>query len=71
MASTPWKLRSAQAEVQRAALNQDLFEVPKRAELDRAAEARLFNLHAPEKPTPDVTADFDHAKLLGVLNRDS
>jgi hypothetical protein len=71
MASTPWKLRPAQAEVQRAALNQDLFEVPKRAQLDRAAEARLFKLDVPEKPSPDVTADFDHAKLLGVLNRDS
>ena len=36
----PATLRHAQAEVRRAAHDQDLTEVPKRAKLDREAEAK-------------------------------
>jgi hypothetical protein len=39
MHATPQKLRPAQAEVHRTAHDQDLIEVPKRARLDREAEA--------------------------------
>jgi hypothetical protein len=35
MNATPYPLRPAQAEVHRTAHNQDLIEVPKRAQLDR------------------------------------
>jgi hypothetical protein len=39
--STKWyELLPAQAEIHRAAHDQDLIEVPKRARLDREAEAR-------------------------------
>jgi hypothetical protein len=39
MQSTPAPLRPAEAEVRRTAHDQDLIEVPKRARLDREAEA--------------------------------
>jgi hypothetical protein len=42
MQTTRGKLWRAQAEVQRAAHNQDLIEVPKRALLDREAEGILL-----------------------------
>jgi hypothetical protein len=38
MASTPRQLWLAQQEVQKAAHDQDLIEVPRRAQLDRATE---------------------------------
>ena len=41
------KLQPAQAEVHRTAHDQDLIEVPKRAKLDREAEAKK-NAHATE-----------------------
>ena len=44
----PNPLQPAQAEVLRGAHSQDLFEVPKRAELDREAEARELQL--PPRP---------------------
>jgi hypothetical protein len=41
--STKWyQLLPAQAEVHRAAHDQDLIEVPKRARLDREAEAKTL-----------------------------
>jgi len=40
METTPHQLRPAQAEVHRTAHDQDLIEVPKRAKLDREAEAK-------------------------------
>jgi len=43
MQTTSKQLRPAQAEVHRAAHNQDLIEVPKRAQLDREAEANKAN----------------------------
>ena len=39
MQTTPRKLIPAQAEIHRTAHDQDLFEVPKRARLDRDAQA--------------------------------
>jgi hypothetical protein len=39
MQTSPEPLRPAQAEAHRTAHNQDLTEVPKRAKLDREAEA--------------------------------
>jgi hypothetical protein len=47
MQITPAPLRPAQAEVHRAAHNQDLIEVPKRARLDREAEGKID-----KQPTP-------------------
>jgi hypothetical protein len=40
MQNIPNPLRPAQAEVHNTAHNQDLIEVPKRAKLDREAEAK-------------------------------
>jgi hypothetical protein len=42
MQTTPAKLRPAQREVQRTAHDQDLIEVPKRAQLDRQAEGTII-----------------------------
>ena len=51
MQTTPDTLRPAQAEVHRAAHNQDLTEVPKRAMLDREAEQLKANQPlAPTEP---------------------
>jgi hypothetical protein len=47
MQITPAPLRPAQAEVHRAAHDQDLIEVPKRARLDREAEGKRE-----QKPSP-------------------
>ncbi len=44
-------LQKALAEVHRGAHNQDLFEVPRQAELDREREAQELRLPAPP-PTP-------------------
>jgi len=49
MQTMPIKLRPAQAEVHRTAHDQDLVEVPKRARLDREAEAA-----AQPNPVPAV-----------------
>jgi hypothetical protein len=46
MQTTPNTLRPAQAEVHRAAHDQDLLEVPRRARLDREAEGRKNQLPA-------------------------
>jgi len=43
MQTTPRKLIPAQAEVHRTAHDQDLVEVPRRALLDREAEARILS----------------------------
>jgi hypothetical protein len=43
MQTTPRKLIPAQAEVHRTAHDQDLIEVPRRARLDREAEARILS----------------------------
>ena len=40
MQTVPSRLRPAQNEVRRTAHDQDLIEVPKRAKLDREAEAK-------------------------------
>ncbi|MGA2653084.1 MAG: hypothetical protein ABSF28_21390 [Terracidiphilus sp.] len=40
MQNTPNSLRPAQNEIHRTAHDQDLIEVPKRARLDREAEAK-------------------------------
>jgi hypothetical protein len=40
MQNTPSRLRPAQNEVHRTAHDQDLIEVPRRAKLDREAEAK-------------------------------
>ncbi len=49
-------LQKAQAEVHRGAHSQDLFEVPKRAELDREQEAQELRIPpaAPEQPTKRI-----------------
>jgi len=47
MQTTPNVLRPAQAEVHRTAHDQDLIEVPKRAQLDREAEGKKYGLPAP------------------------
>jgi hypothetical protein len=47
MQTTPRQLKPAQDEVQLAAHNQDLIEVPKRARLDREAENNK-NLRVPQ-----------------------
>jgi hypothetical protein len=47
MQTTPRQLKPAQDEVQLAAHNQDLIEVPKRARLDREAENNK-NLQMPQ-----------------------
>ena len=47
MQTTSETLRPAQAEVHRTAHNQDLTEVPKRARLDREAEARASQQDIP------------------------
>jgi hypothetical protein len=44
MQTIPTILRPAQDEVHRAAHDQDLVEVPKRAALDRENEGRLLDL---------------------------
>ena len=44
MQSTAKELRPAQNEVHRAAHDQDLVEVPKRAKLDREVEGASLNL---------------------------
>ena len=44
MQSTARVLQPAQNEVQRAAHNQDLVEVPKRAQLDRENDGQMLNL---------------------------
>ncbi len=46
-------LQKALAEVQLGTHNQDLFEVPKRAQLDREAEAREFQLPPPPATPPE------------------
>jgi hypothetical protein len=55
MQTTPRQLKPAQDEVQLAAHNQDLIEVPKRARLDREAENQRF-LQAPQGAT-QMSAD--------------
>lgn len=47
MQTTPEPLRPAQAEVHRTAHDQDLTEVPRRAKLDREAEAKKSQLEIP------------------------
>jgi hypothetical protein len=49
-------LQKAQAEVHRGAHSQDLFEVPKRAELDREQDAQALSIPpaAPEQPTKRI-----------------
>jgi len=47
MQTMPIKLRPAQTEVHRTAHDQDLVEVPKRARLDREAEANALQISAP------------------------
>jgi hypothetical protein len=47
MQTTQTKLRPAQAEVHRTAHDQDLIEVPKRARLDREAEANAQRIPIP------------------------
>jgi hypothetical protein len=47
MQTTSETLRPAQAEVHRTAHNQDLTEVPKRAKLDREAEAKTSQNEIP------------------------
>ena len=44
MQTTAMKLRPAQNEVHRAAHDQDLVEVPRRARLDREVEGTKLNL---------------------------
>ena len=44
MQTTAKDLRPAQNEVQRAAHDQDLVEVPKRAQLDRENDGQMLNL---------------------------
>jgi len=44
MQSTARVLQPAQNEVQRAAHNQDLVEVPKRAQVDRENDGQMLNL---------------------------
>ena len=53
MQTTPKVLRPAQNEVHRAAHNQDLIEVPRRAALDREAEARKHELTDSEPARQD------------------
>jgi hypothetical protein len=53
MQTTPRNLQPAQNEVHRAAHDQDLVEVPKRAQLDRIAEERRFDLPDPEATLQD------------------
>jgi hypothetical protein len=47
MQTIPNTLRPAQAEVRRTAHDQDLTEVPKRARLDREAEAKKSQYEIP------------------------
>jgi hypothetical protein len=44
MQATSKVLRPAQNEMQQAAHNQDLVEVPKRAQLDRENDGQMLNL---------------------------
>ena len=53
MQTTPTQLKPAQHEVHRAAHEQDLIEVPKRALLDREAE------NSPWKPQSPVPQSID------------
>jgi hypothetical protein len=50
MQTTSGNLRPALNEVHRTAHDQDLIEVPRRAQLDREAEKRMYNL-PDSKPT--------------------
>jgi hypothetical protein len=54
MASTSWKLRAAQNEVQRTARSQDLIEVPKRAQIDRETESLVDELPTPGNPPKSI-----------------
>jgi len=47
MQTTTARLRPAQAEVRRTAHDQDLIEIPKRAKLDREAEAKTSQNEIP------------------------
>lgn len=54
MQTTPRKLKPSQDEVNTAAHNQDLIEVPKRARLDREAEAQKLDLPEYEDKQPEA-----------------
>jgi hypothetical protein len=54
MASTSWKLREAQNEVQRTAHSQDLIEIPKHAQIDRETEGLLDELPTPGGPPKSI-----------------
>jgi hypothetical protein len=56
MQTTPENLRPAQDEVNRAAHNQDLIEVPKQAQLDRTLEAATYLLPS-SKPEAQTKND--------------
>ncbi|MDR3773765.1 MAG: hypothetical protein P4L26_10485 [Terracidiphilus sp.] len=45
-------LQKAQQEVRRGAHDQELFEIPRQAELDREREAHQLNMPAPVTPPP-------------------
>lgn len=47
-------LQKALAEVHRGAHNQDLFEIPKQAELDREREAHELAVRPPSPTPPQV-----------------
>ena len=53
MQSTPSQLKPALNEVQRTSYDQDLIEVPKRARLDREAEAQKLDLPEYEDKQPE------------------
>ena len=56
MQTTSQSLRPAQAEVHRAAHDQDLIQVPKRAKLDREAEAKEKQAPAISRPSESISS---------------
>jgi hypothetical protein len=70
MHTTPHNLRLAQAEVQRTAHDQDLIEVPRRARLEREAEAKTDRhppVHRAEKPESH-SQPHEHLKVEAPLS---